>query len=190
MPPTARSTIASRRGGRADMTRPDPDHRLHAILLSADAGAADRVRRHLGEADLRIEHHPLRALAAACRLEASSREEASWGLPPRERVAIVLPDLSAGGSAAALDEPRRGELASLEAAVLRRLPRIEIWRLRGESLERIEATGQHRASPRPAAAPPKPPSTPQGRIVTPEEIRMLLADDDAAAPPSPAGPSS
>jgi hypothetical protein len=172
------------------MTRPDPDHRLHAILLSADAGAADRVRRLLGEATLHIEHHLLRALATACRLEASSREEASWGLPPRGRVAIVMPDLAAGSAVAALDEARRGDLASLEAAVLRRLPRIEIWRLRGESLERIEAAGQHRASPRPPAAPRDPPSALPGRIVTPEEIRMLLQDDDAAAPPSPAEPSS
>jgi hypothetical protein len=169
------------------MTSSTPDGCLHAIVL--DAGLADEsLRRGLGEVVIHRETDPLRGLAAACRLEIASREGAAWGLPPRGRVAIVLPEHATAGGG-----PAGGEAAidCLKAAVRRHLPRIELWSVRQGSIEPIatadEPTGP---SPTPASEASSPPTPPRegdrpsyGRTVTPEEIRMLLDAGDSPEPP-------
>lgn len=176
------------------MTPSTPDGCLHAIVL--DAGAADEsIRRALGEATVHRESHPLRALAAACRLEIAAREGAAWGLPPRDRVAIVLPDAAVAADAEA--DGRVREFDRLQSAVRRHLPRIELWRIRGESLDRLEGSGDPAASA-PPSTPARPHSPPpsvrdapvRDRTVTPEEIRMLLDGGSDADPPPPWGRGS
>lgn len=144
--------------------------RLVAFHVAARADDA-AVRAALAAAEVVHETDALTALATLGCRELAARNRGTWGLGPVERFALVLGD----------DRP---ELDQLQRACERHLPEVEIWRAAGGRFVRVEPS-------RPASPPASPTAPGNGtsaepapRIVTAEEIRMLLGDaDDDSKPP-------
>jgi hypothetical protein len=108
----------------------------------------------------------IEGLAAICVLWRTDRERRCWGLPAERRIALVLAESMHGD----------GDLPSLLGAIERRFGGVELWRNDGEAVAPVGA---------PSPAGPRPPERRGARgetgvspSVTPEEIRMLLADSD------------
>lgn len=108
----------------------------------------------------------IEGLAAICVLWRTDRERRCWGLPAERPIALVLAQSMHGD----------GELPSLLGAIERRFAGVELWRSDGAAVAPA-------AVPSPAG--PRPPERRSARgescvspSVTPEEIRMLLADSD------------
>ncbi len=147
-----------------------PPSRLVAFHVAARADDA-AIRAALSASEVVHETDPLIALAALGCRELAARNRGTWGLGPVERFAVVLGD----------DRP---ELEQLKRACERHLPEVELWRADGGRFVRLETS---QVEPAPASPPPRPdaPSAePPPRVVTAEEIRMLLGDhDDDSTPP-------
>lgn len=142
---------------------------FHVAARSDDAA----VRAALSAAEVVHETDPLTALATLGCRELAARNRGTWGLGPVERFAMVLGD----------DRP---ELEQLKRACERHLPEVEIWRVSEGRFVRVEAAkvSAPRPSP-PAPRPDEPSADAPPRVVTAEEIRMLLGElsDDTPAPP-------
>lgn len=110
---------------------------------------------------VRHERHPLRALAVLGQCELAARSGATWGSPRAERVALVIGEEVPG-------------VEQLRQAVERHLKDVEVWLAMGGPPRRVTAV--------PPDAPVRTTSAPTGseevprRLVSPEEIRMLLGD--------------
>ena len=147
-----------------------PPSRLVAFHVAARADDA-AIRAALSAAEVVHETDPLIALAALGCRELAARNRGTWGLGPIERFAVVLGD----------DRP---ELEQLKRACELHLPAVELWRVANGRFVRLETARVERS---PASPPPRteaPSAEAPPRVVTAEEIRMLLGghDDDSTPP--------
>lgn len=154
---------------------PSPSSRLVAFHVAARADDA-AIRTALAAAEVVHEPDPLAALAELGCREIAAKNRGTWGLGPVERFAVVLGD----------DRP---ELDRLRVACERHLPGVELWRTVDGRFLRIDPPpSRERAD----AAPTSPPTSREAdaasspRVVSAEEIRMLLGNDDES-PRSPGG---
>lgn len=146
---------------------PSPSSRLVAFHVAARADDA-AIRTALAAAEVVHEPDPLAALAELGCREIAAKNRGTWGLGPVERFAVVLGD----------DRP---ELDRLRVACERHLPGVELWRTVDGRFLRIDPPpSRERAD----AAPTSPPTSREAdaasspRVVSAEEIRMLLGNDD------------
>lgn len=155
-----------------------PTPRLVAFHIAARADDAS-VRAALAASEVVHESDPLVALATLGCRELAARNRGTWGLGPSERFAVVLGD----------DRP---ELERLRAACQRHLPHVQLWRSIDGRFARIDSEAATPASDRAGASRGIPaPPPPRGdaaspRIVSAEEIRMLLGNQDDPPPPGSA----
>jgi hypothetical protein len=160
---------------------PSPTSRLVAFHVAARADDA-AIRTAIAAAEVVHEPDPLVALAELGCRELAAKNRGTWGLGPAERFAVVLGD----------DRP---ELERLRLACERHLPGVELWRTIDGRFLRLDPPPpkvRSVASPSPASPPPQDAdSTSSPRVVSAEEIRMLLGndDDDDESPRSPGGSS-
>lgn len=142
---------------------------FHVAARSDDAA----VRAAVSAAEVVHETDPLTALATLGCRELAARNRGTWGLGPVERFAVVLGD----------DRP---ELEQLKRACERHLPEVEIWRVSEGRFVRVEAAkvSIQRAAPS-VPRPDGPSADAPPRVVTAEEIRMLLGElkDDTSTRP-------
>lgn len=146
---------------------PSPSSRLVAFHVAARADDA-AIRTALAAAEVVHEPDPLAALAELGCREIAAKNRGTWGLGPVERFAVVLGD----------DRP---ELDRLRVACERHLPGVELWRTVDGRFLRIDPPpSRERAD----ASPTSPPTSREAdaasspRVVSAEEIRMLLGNDD------------
>ncbi|MGA1400434.1 MAG: hypothetical protein ACO38P_08615 [Phycisphaerales bacterium] len=155
-----------------------PTPRLVAFHIAARADDA-AVRSALSAAEVVHESDPLVALATLGCRELAAKNRGTWGLGPTERFAVVLGD----------DRP---DLERLRVACERHLPHVELWRSADGGFSRIDFAVKHRAVVRrnePEAPSPRADDESSPRIVSAEEIRMLLGDDLDPPPQSPERPA-
>lgn len=155
---------------RVFMSSPQPP-RLIAFHVAADPPDPS-VRAALAAAEVLHEPRPLEALShLGCR-EIAARSRGVWGLGRAERFAIIVAE----------DDPASQQLLD---ACARHLPEVELWRVRHGSPVRVArpAASSAKASNQGSQASVTPSSAPQrgdsGRVVSAEEIRMLLGDEPA-----------